>query len=66
MMTRLTIATALITATFALTAWTSLPRTGDMTAPKAGKVTEIQKNQIWPIKGRISMDPCALSACQEV
>ncbi len=30
------------------------------------RVTEINKNQVWPLKGRISMDPCAHIQCEEV
>jgi hypothetical protein len=30
------------------------------------RTTVIEKNQVWPVKGLISMQPCALAACQEV
>ncbi len=29
-------------------------------------VTTISKNQAWPVKGLITMTPCAVAACQEV
>jgi hypothetical protein len=29
-------------------------------------ITAIAKNQAWPVKGLITMDPCAVAACQEV
>ena len=28
--------------------------------------TTIEKNQAWPVKGRITMNPCAAAACLEV
>ena len=28
--------------------------------------TVVEKNQAWPVKGRITMDPCAAAACLEV
>ena len=40
------------------------------TSPRAEmatvKATTIAKNQAWPVKGLITMDPCAVAACQEV
>ncbi|MGI9462585.1 MAG: hypothetical protein ACR2OM_01510 [Aestuariivirgaceae bacterium] len=41
---------------------------GELITDKAAsaRVTEIQKNQAWPIKGRITMDPCAQIQCEEV
>ena len=32
----------------------------------ASRTTIIEKNQFWPVKGRITMDPCAEVFCQEV
>lgn len=32
--------------------------------PTAG-VTVIEKNSVWPLKQRMSMDPCAVIICQE-
>ena len=29
-------------------------------------MTVIEKNQAWSLKGRITMDPCAYTECQEV
>jgi hypothetical protein len=34
--------------------------------PTSTQITIMEKNQIWPVKGRITMDPCAETACQEV
>ena len=39
------------------------------TAPQnsaAARTTILEKNQAWPIKGRITVNPCAVEACQEV
>lgn len=33
---------------------------------QAGGITHIAKNQVWPIKGRITMDPCANFECVEL
>ncbi len=40
----------------------TVPETG----VPAANVTVITKNKSWPIKGLITMDPCAITACQEV
>ena len=34
--------------------------------PRAVRTTVFEKNQAWPIKGNISMDPCAQVTCTEV
>ena len=34
--------------------------------PKAARTTVFEKNQAWPIKGNITMDPCSQVACEEV
>lgn len=28
--------------------------------------TFVQKNQVWPLKGHITMNPCAIAQCEEV
>jgi hypothetical protein len=33
--------------------------------PSLERTTVIQKNQNWPVKGLVTMDPCSLRACQE-
>ncbi len=30
-----------------------------------GGTTVIEKNSAWPLKSRMSMDPCAVTTCQE-
>lgn len=41
----------------------------NMETPKASssveRTTVIQKNQNWPVKGLVTMEPCSLRACQE-
>ncbi len=32
----------------------------------SARTTNIQKNQVWPIKGYITMNPCADAQCEEV
>jgi hypothetical protein len=32
---------------------------------QAAGVTVIEKNSVWPLKQRMSMDPCAVTICQE-
>lgn len=32
----------------------------------AEHMTVLQKNQVWPVKGNITMNPCAQVACEEV
>ena len=34
--------------------------------PVTTQITIMEKNQVWPIKGQITMNPCADKACQEV
>lgn len=34
-------------------------------ASQADRTTVIQKNQNWPVKGLVTMDPCSVRACQE-
>ena len=34
--------------------------------PQTTRTTVFEKNQAWPIKGNITMDPCALVTCTEV
>ena len=34
--------------------------------PQAARTTVFEKNQAWPIKGNITMDPCAQVTCKEV
>lgn len=34
--------------------------------PRAARTTVFEKNQAWPIKGNITMDPCSQVTCQEV
>ena len=29
------------------------------------RTTVIQKNQSWPVKGLVTMEPCSLRTCQE-
>ena len=33
---------------------------------KPAAMTTIEKNQNWPLKGRITMDPCGMQSCLEV
>ncbi len=33
---------------------------------KPAAMTTIEKNQNWPLKGHITMDPCGIQFCQEV
>lgn len=66
-------ATALTTAITMLAAFAPLPitpQTGAQTGAFASvNVTETvihKTNPHWPVRGRISHDPCAISACVEV
>jgi hypothetical protein len=34
--------------------------------PQPSRMTIIEKNQMWPVKGLITSRPCAVRACQEV
>lgn len=34
-------------------------------APQSERTTIIEKNQTWPVKGLVTMDPCSIRACQE-
>ncbi len=65
MITRITI-TALASVILAAAAYgiaPSKPKTAILVPVKS---TIIEKNQAWPVKGFISMDPCASSFCQNV
>ncbi len=35
------------------------------TARMVDRTTVIQKNQSWPVKGLVTMNPCSVRACQE-
>lgn len=41
---------------------------GQAVEPEAPKqnVTVVEKNQSWPVKGLITMEPCKVRACLEV
>ena len=34
--------------------------------PQPSRMTIIEKNQLWPVKGLITSNPCAVRVCQEV
>lgn len=34
-------------------------------AAQPGGQTVIEKNSVWPLKTRMSMDPCSVTICQE-
>ncbi len=48
----------------AATAFVSVEPTSSIISP-AG-ITQVDKNQAWPLKGRITMNPCADFVCVEV
>ncbi len=33
--------------------------------PQPSRSTVVEKNQLWPVKGLITVEPCAVRACQE-
>jgi len=39
---------------------------GAMIMNDQARITNIEKNQIWPVKGFITMEPCATSTCLQV
>jgi hypothetical protein len=36
-----------------------------VTADTTDRTTVIEKNQNWPVKGLVTMNPCSVRACQE-
>ena len=65
MITRITI-TALASVILAAAAYGIAPVKPQTAILVPVKSTIIEKNQAWPVKGLISMDPCASSFCQNV
>ncbi len=51
-------------ATLAALAFASGEPTSGITTP--ARITQIEKNQVWPLKGHITMNPCADFACVEL
>ena len=39
------------------------PWAGDATVSEAVHITYMQKNRAWPLKGLITMEPCAAATC---
>lgn len=35
------------------------------TSPRGANVTVIAKNQAWPVKGQITLEPCRINPCRE-
>lgn len=58
---------ALAVAFLAAGAFSEAPHSVEVVpATSVAKVTLVQKNQAWPIKGLITVEPCKLAHCQEV
>jgi len=55
------VALSLVTGVVALDLWHDAVTKNDQ-----ARTTYIEKNQAWPVKGFITMDPCAMSACLAV
>jgi hypothetical protein len=68
MLTRFATAALAITllgaSAFALTPLEPIKSSFEDTKQPAG-VTVIEKNSAWPLKQRMSMDPCTVTICQE-
>lgn len=67
MFTRIAIA-ALATLALGAGAFAVVPPIADKTGitDHKAQTTIVQKNQAWPFKDRITMNPCAYAPCQEV
>lgn len=50
----------------AATAYAVAPIKAVSTGPQPANTIVVEKNQMWPVKGLITMEPCSLRACQEV
>jgi len=55
------VALSLVTGVVALDVWHDAEIKNDQ-----ARTTYMQKNQAWPVKGFITMDPCPTSACLAV
>jgi len=56
--------TVLTTAFLAAGAYAFAPEKSALTSLSPQNSTTIEKNQIWPLKGNISLDPCTNVYCQ--
>lgn len=62
-----TVTLAMAVATILVGGFTlTLLRAGDAGTSEPARITSIEKNQVWPLAGFITMEPCAADACQEV
>jgi len=58
--------TALATVFLGAAAYAVVPEKPDAAILAPLNTTTIEKNQVWPLRGNISLDPCANIYCQNV
>ncbi len=59
------IATFILTAAFLAAGAFAGNGTGPAAGPHGANVTVIVKNQAWPVKGQITLEPCRINRCRD-